>query len=60
MLVKNKKTKKSKKKYPKRAYSYMSMDLYARLYRVRTKTGKSISNLIREGCEYICDKYERE
>lgn len=58
MLEKNKKTKKSKKVYPVRLFGYITLDMKVRLFRVSKKTGRSVSDLLREGVTYILNKYE--
>lgn len=59
MLVKNKKKKKSSKKFPIRVYGYLDRSFRARVLDVSLKTGKSVSSLIREGLSIVCEKYER-
>lgn len=57
MLERNKKKKVSKKKYPIRVYGYMGRQDRSRLESLSKLTGKSVSALIREGLDLLCEKY---
>lgn len=58
MLKKNRKTQKRKRKYPHRMNCYLDLGRYMRLKSIKAKHGKSISALLREGCDLVCSRYE--
>lgn len=60
MLEKNRKKKVNKKKYPVRLYGYADRDIRRRVDVISKRIDKSISSLIREGLEMVCDKYEKK